>query len=150
VWLNSSTWDFLVTRRGPDAIFNVEFLFVDTVKQKQVVAGRTSITPADINSYQSILNFPELDAHGYGSVFATQFLWTPPDADHEHYDITVSWRDGSVNEDLGIERVNGKVFWAMSIKDRVSGKVLVDCKDKGFPVGEPKQHGCFPEMAKND
>jgi hypothetical protein len=146
VWLNGNTWDFIVNHRGPDPSYHVEILFADLVKKKQVIGNRTSISPADINSYQAILNYDEIDPKGRGSIFAKQFLWTPPVADHEEYSIEITWRDGSVHQDLQIERVNEKWFWATQIKDRESGKALVNCKDKGFPRGGPPDNACFPAM----
>lgn len=157
VWLGTDRefpktgmWDFMINHRGPDPCINTEIFFVDMVKQKLVTGAKSYLTLEDINSYQLILRFPEVDAHGHGSVFAQQFQWKPVDPDHEHYDVVASWRDGSVGEDLAIERLNGKWFWAMRVRDRDDGKILVDCKDRGFSFGDPKPHECFPAIRRID
>jgi len=115
VWLLPSTWDFIINHRGEAPSYNVEMLFQDTIKQKQVLADKTSITPSDINSYQTIINLPEVDPKGRGSVFAKQFLWNPSTPDHEQYAIEITWRDGSAHEDISIEKVNDKWFYAMKV-----------------------------------
>jgi len=148
VWFVNGAWDFIVNHRGPAVSSNVEIVLVDDVKQKQVVAGKTSLTTADINSYQLILRYQEIDPKGHGSMFATQFQWRPADPDHERYAIEINWRDGSVHEDLQIERVDGNWLEAMQIKDRETQKVLIDCKDKGFPFGPSAPKPCFPEMVQ--
>jgi hypothetical protein len=148
VWIVTGGWDFVVNHRGPEPSFNVEILLVDEVKQKQVLAqGKTLLTQSDLDSYRLLLKYPEIDPKGRGSVYATQLLWTPPIADHERYAIEITWRDGSVHQDLQIERIDDKWFWATQIKDRETKKTLVNCKDKGFPYGPPGDKPCFPAMA---
>ena len=51
-----------------------------------------------------------------------------------------------MQQDLQIERVNDKWFYAMHVKDREGGKVLLNCKDKGFPYGEHREEPCFPSV----
>jgi hypothetical protein len=146
VVLNGNSWDFIVNHRGPEPSFNVEILFVDDVKKDQTIKGRTSITVDQLNSYQTMLRCPEIDPKGRGSIFATQFIWTPPVFDHERYLIDITWREGTVHQELQVERVEEKWFWATQITNRENGKLLADCKDKGFPYGPPKSKACFPEM----
>ena len=140
------SWDFIVNHRGPEPSYNVEILFVDEVKRDRVVHGKTSLTPAEVDSYQLVLKYPEIDPKGRGSIFAKQFIWTPPEPDHERYSFDITWRDGGVHQDLQVERAFGSWFWATQIRDRESAHVIVDCKDKGFPYGERRGKACFPEM----
>jgi len=150
-WILTGAWDFIVSHRGPDPSYNVEILCVDKVKQEQVLsAGKAFLTPADLDSYQFLRKFAEVDPKGRGSVFATQILWAPPVPDHERYAIEVAWRDGRVHQDLQIERIDDKWFWATQITDLETKKVLVNCKDKGFPYGPAGDKPCFPEMAIPD
>jgi hypothetical protein len=146
VWMNGNSWDFIINHRGPDPSLNVEVMFVDRVKQKQVVEGKTSITNEDIASYMHLFKVGEVDAKGRGSIFAQQFLWTPPDPNHEEYEIMLTWRDGVVTQDLRIERVNDKWFYAIKIKDAESGNELMSCKDKGFPGAVHNETPCFPAI----
>jgi hypothetical protein len=146
VWVNSNTWDFIVNHRGSSPSYNVEILFLDRVKLEQVTKGKTALTSEEIESYQKIIRYDEIDPKGRGSIFARQFLWTPPNPDHEHYSINITWRDGTIFEDLRIERLGDKWFWAMQLTDRETNKVLVNCNDKGFPNGNPQVKACFPEM----
>src|SRR5579864_8654536 len=150
VWLNFNTWDFLVNHRGPEPAYNTEILFVDDVKRAEVLRGKTSLTRADIDSYQQIIKLPEIDSKGCGTVFAKQFLWTPPVADHERYTIDATWRDGSVHEELQIERLDEKWFWAAQVKNAETGEMLVNCRDKGFPGGGPPLEECFPKYLRTD
>jgi hypothetical protein len=146
VWVNSNAWDFIVNHRGPKPSYNVEILFVDDVKRDQVTKGKTSISPDELNSYQQILKYDEVDPKGRGRIFARQFLWTPPIADHERYTIDATWRDGSIHQELQIERVDEKWFWATQIKNNETGELLVNCRDKGFPGAGPQLAPCFPAM----
>jgi hypothetical protein len=146
VVINGNGWDFIVNHRGKDPSFNVEILFIDDVKKDQVLKGKTSLTVEDINSYENILRFPEIDPRGRGSIFATQFFWTPPVFEHEKYTVEITSREGSVHQQLQVEQLSGKWFWATQITDGESGKMLVNCKDKGFPYGPPQNKACFPEM----
>lgn len=118
--------------------------------RQQQLTGKSIVSEADINSFQKIAHFQELDARGLGSAFATQFLWKPSIPDHEHYDITITWRDGSVSEDLAIERIENKWLWAMTVKDRANGTMLAECNDPGISLGASAKPRCFPEMTENE
>ena len=144
----NGAWDFIVNHRGPDPSYNVKMLFIDLIRQKQLATSGGPLTGPDLDSFQMIRRFPEIDPKGHSSNFAIQFLWTPPIVDHEHYDIEITWRTGSVHEDLEIERVNTKWLWAMQIIDRDTKQTLVNCKDPGFPLGPPGNKSCFPEMVQ--
>jgi len=146
VVLNGNSWDFIVNHRGPQPSFHVEILFVDDMKKEQTTRGKTSLTVDELSSYQIILRYPEIDPRGRGSIYATQFIWTPPVLDHERYAVDITWRERRVHQKLQIERVEGKWLWATQVTDGESGKLLVDCKDIGFPYGPPKSKACFPEM----
>jgi len=144
-------WDFIVSHRGPQTSFNVEILFVDEVKMKMVLQpAKTSLSTDELNSYQSLLRYPEIDAYGRGEIFAKQFIWEPPNPDHEHFRVDITWRDGTIHEELFIERVTGKFYYSMNVKDRNTGAMLFDCKDDGFPFGAPKKERCFPSVARAD
>ncbi len=150
-WIVTGSWDLIVNHRGPQPSYNVEILFVDQVRREQVLSAlKTSLTQADLDSYQFLRKFPEVDPKGRGSVFATQLIWSPPVPDHERYAIEITWRDGRVHQDLQIERVEDKWFWATQITDSETKRVLVNCKDKGFPYGPAGDKPCFPEMAMAD
>jgi hypothetical protein len=145
-WVNGNTWDFIVNHRGPAVCYNIEMLFVDQVKLESLRHDKTSFTPSDLNSYQTLLRYPEIDPKGRSGIFAKQFLWTPSIPDHERYTIESAWRDGRVHQDLQVERVDGKWFYATVIKDVETGNILMDCKDAGFPIGPAKARRCFPEI----
>jgi hypothetical protein len=149
VWIVTGAWDFIVNHRGGETSFNVEIVLTDVVKRKQVLAKVTDVlTPEQLNSYQFTIKYPEIDPNGRGSLYAKQFQWAPPDAEHENYSIEINWRDGSVHQDLQIEKVGDRWFWATQIRDRETGQMLVNCKDDGFPYGPPGNRPCFPEMAR--
>ena len=147
VWIVTGTWDIFVNHRGPDPSYNVEIWFVDLAKKEQVVSKSVSLTKADIDSFQMIRSYPEIDPKGRTSNFAIQFLWTPPVPDHEKYAIEITWRDGSVHQDLQVERVGDKWYWATQVTDKETKRLLVNCKDKGFPFGPPGDEPCFPRMS---
>lgn len=87
VWLNGDTWDFIVNHRGPKTNYTVEVLFVDEDRKKRVVAARSTLSSADIESYEKIFRYPEISPQGHGSIFATQFQWRPLNPEHEHYGL---------------------------------------------------------------
>jgi Putative DNA-binding domain len=147
VWLTTGAWDFIVNHRGPEPSFNVEIVFTDIVKREQILSkSPTFLTPEQMNSYVFTIKYPEIDPYGLGSLFAKQFQWAAPQPGHEKYAIEINWRDGSVHQELQIERVGKKWFWASQVTDRVTKTFLVNCKDKGFPYGPAGQKPCFPEM----
>lgn len=143
---NGNSWDFIVNHRGPKGSEAVQILFTDDDREKAVLAEhRQILTPQDINSYTRILNYPEVNPNGQGQIFALQFIWTPLILDHEHYTIEITDRHhGGIHQELQIERVNGKWFWATQITE--NGKRLLDCKDAGFPYGERAPIPCFPKF----
>ena len=145
VWVNGKTWDFIVNHRGPKTSRSVEILFTDD-DRKDTLKNRTSISAADIQQYQQILNYPEVNPMGRGHIFATQFMWTPLLADHEHYSLHITATDRTVHEELQVERVNDKWYYAVEVKDWETQNTLLSCKDPGFPYGELRNRKCFPEI----
>jgi hypothetical protein len=81
-------------------------------------------------------------------MFAKQFFWTPQDADHERYEIVISSRDRTVHQELQIERISRKWFWASKVTDSATGESLIDCNDRGFPGAQPHKPDCFPAYVK--
>jgi hypothetical protein len=147
VVLNGDTWDFIANHRGPKSSSNVQVLFTDEDRKDYVTHSRTSLTPADINSYQVLWTLPEVNPMGRGSIFAQQLIWKPFNLEHSHFTAEITWRDGSVHEELQIARINEKWQYAMRISDRETGKNLVWCREKDFPSGDALPV-CFPEMTQ--
>jgi hypothetical protein len=149
VVLNGDSWDFIINHRGPKTSESVQILFVDKDRQAAVLAAKPkSLTPEALNTYQRILNYPQVNPKGHGNIFAQQFIWTPLILDHEHYAIEITAKDRNVHQDLRIERVQGKWVWASQIRDAETGEQLLNCKDPGFPYGPKASIRCFPDMTK--
>ena len=148
VVLNGNSWDFLINHRGPKTSESVQILFVDQDKQSEVLRSHSSLSGADLDSYQRLITYPQINPMGRGQIFAQQFIWTPPVFDHEHYTIEITAKDRSIHQDIQIERVQGKWLWATQVKDRETGKQLLNCKDDGFPYGDQAPVRCFPEMTE--
>ncbi len=149
VVVNSDSWDFIVNHRGPNSSESVEILFIDLDRQKDVLRkSPLYLSPQNIDSYERILKYPEVNPNGRGQLFALQFIWTPPVLDHEHYTIDITAKDRNIHQDLQVERVEGKWLWATQIKDSENGELLVNCKDPGFPYGPKAAIRCFPEMIR--
>jgi hypothetical protein len=152
VWLDGKMWDFILNHRGPDTTHNVEILFIDKVARDRIIEranqNHTSLTPQDIESYQQIWRAPEVNPKGRGRIFAQQFLWTPQDADHERYELAIKSRDRTVNQELQIERVSEKWYWASKVTDSETGELLIDCNDRGFPNAQTQKPDCFPAYIK--
>jgi len=144
-WLNNNTWDFIIGHKGPKTSRSVEILFTDADKQREVLQRSTFLSQQDIEKYQKILNYPEVNPKGRGHVFATQFLWTPLVPDHEHYTMQITASDRTVHEEMQIERVNNKWLYAMDVTDWETKKILLSCKDSGFPNGPSAKNRCFPD-----
>jgi hypothetical protein len=147
VVLNGDTWDFIANHRGSKSSSNVQVLFIDEDRKNFVTHSQTSITPADINSYQVLWSLPEVNPIGRGSIFAQQLLWKPFNLEHSHFTAEITWRDGSVHEELQIARVNEAWQYAMRISDRETGKNFVWCRDKDFPSSDTLPV-CFPQMTQ--
>lgn len=153
-------WSFVIVPVGPDPSYNVEILFVDEVRYKAVTSVKSRLSAADVNSYQVLLKYPEIDAHGRGIEFRRPVIWrNAPDPDHQRYHAVITWRDGSLLEHLRIDRLTNsgddrphtsmdEWVWSMDLQDRETGEILVDCKNKGlglgFTVRTPKLQSCFP------
>jgi hypothetical protein len=152
--------DFVVVTAGPDPCYNVEVLFVDEDRYRAVTAGKRNLSEKDVNSYQMLLHYQEIDAHSRGMEFRQPIIWSnTPDPQHGRYHAVITWRDGSLLEHLKIDRIsNGgdnrphtsmdEWVWSMDLQDRESGKMLVDCKDRGLGLGfitrTPKLQSCLP------
>jgi len=99
VWIATGGWDFIVNHRGKEASLHIEILFTDKIRQEQVlIPGKQSLSPEELNSYQRLYKFSEIDPKGQGSIYATQFLWSPPTPEHEKYSIDATWRDGRTHQ----------------------------------------------------
>jgi hypothetical protein len=147
VVLNGDEWDFIANHRGSKSSSNVQVLFTDEDRKDYLTHSQTSLTPADINSYQVLWSLPEVNPMGRGSIFAQQLIWKPFNLEHSHFTAEITWRDGSIHEELQIARINEKWQYAMRISDRETGKNLVWCRDKDFPSSDAVPV-CFPEMTQ--
>ena len=146
------TWDFGILHKGPDPSEGIEIMFTDEVKQKNVLDSLNKtgapLTLNDINSYQKLINIPEMDPLCRNHMFAQQFLWTPPEIDHQHYSLVISAREIQVLEDLKIENVAGKWHYAAEIRNREGNGVLLNCRDKGFPGATDQDAACWPMLGQ--
>jgi hypothetical protein len=149
VVLNGNSWDFFINHRGPRGSESVQILFVDKDKRQKVLNRNSpTLSREDINSYQQLLQFPEVNPRNRGDIFGKQFIWIPPVIDHEHYEIEITAKDRVAHQELQIERVNGEWVWATQITDRESGKRLLGCSDTHFPYGDKAAIKCFPEFSQ--
>ncbi len=148
VVLGGNSWDFIVNHRGPKSSESVQILFTDDDRKKAILAEHPQLlTPRDINSYQRILEYPEVNPDGRGEIFALQFVWKPFIMDHEHYTMEITDKDHrGLHQELQIENVGGKWYWATQITDSERGERLLDCKDSGFPYGKRASIPCFPKI----
>jgi hypothetical protein len=145
IWLNGDTWDFIINHRGTRTSYSVEILFVDKDRREYLTRTQKSLTPDDLNSYQMLLRLPEVNPKGRGSVFAKQFMWKPFSPLRSHFEAEITWRDGSVHEEVEIAKIQDKWTYAISLTDRESGKSLLRCHDKEFPSTETLPP-CFPAV----
>ncbi len=145
--VDGNSWDFVINHRGSKSSESVQMMFVDLDKRNVVLGEKKPLlTPQDMDSYERILTFLEVNPMGRDHLYAMQFIWTPLDFAHEHYEIEVTAKDRSVHQDLQIENVNGKWEWATQIKDTETGDQLLNCKDAEFPYGSKAPIRCFPEV----
>ena len=150
VWINDNTWDFIVNQRGPSEVYNADFTLTDRIKLDRLRHTKTSFTRNDIASYLAKIHIDEIDPKGRGNWDTRYLLWTPDIPEHEHYEITITSRNGIFFEDLRIERVVKEWTWAMTLKDAETGALLIKCRDRNFPEkGEPLPY-CFPEFTKTN
>lgn len=145
---NGDAWDFIVNHRGPKSSESVQILFIDDDRRSALLAQRPRIvTSQDIDSYQRILEYPEVNPDGRGQVFALQFVWKPLVMDHEHYTMEITDNEHrDIHQELQIEKVDGKWYWATQIIDSENKDKLLVCKDAGFPYGEKSPLACFPKF----
>jgi hypothetical protein len=152
-------WDFVIMPVGFEPSYNVEILFVDEARYRAVTTAKRGRSAADVNSYQVLLKYPEIDGHGRGLEFRQPFMWrNAPDPDHQRYRAVITWRDENLLEHLRIDRLTNsgddrphtsmdEWVWSMDLQDRETGEILVDCRNKGlglgFAVKTPKLQSCF-------
>lgn len=150
VVLNGDTWDFIVNQRGPETLYNVEFLFTDEDKAAEL-RRRKEITPSDLGNMQQSFRFPEVDPKGRGSIFAKQFPWKPFSLEHEHFSVEITTRNARFHEDMRIEKVSNKWVEEISVKEADKNKMLLACRDEEFPYAassREKLSRCFPEITQ--
>lgn len=145
-----NTWDFIVNHRGPKCSNSVQILFTDKDRASAISNSHPQVvTPEDIGSYTRLLKYDQVCPNGHGQIFALQFQWTPLNLDHEHYSMEITDSShGGIHEELQVERVNGKWFWATQITDSENKRTLLACKDPGFPYGEKSPVACFPKFTQ--
>ncbi|MGH9757729.1 MAG: hypothetical protein ACRD4M_08325 [Candidatus Acidiferrales bacterium] len=148
VVVNGNSWDFIVNHRGPKSSKSVQILFIDDDRRKAILTAHPQgLAPQDIESYQKILTYPEVDPDGRGQIFALQFIWTPLVLDHEHYTFEITDSEHwNIHQEVEVERVRGKWFWATQITDSENRRQLLNCRDVGFPYGSGTPIPCFPKV----
>jgi len=142
VWLNNSTWDLIVRHHGPNPVNNIEIVFDDQDRHKQVAPTGKLF---NVNDIIKTLHFDEIDA--VEGVLAKQFLWTPLNPDSSTFSVAVASRQGRVDEMLKIVGHDGK-DWQFAIKVSDSKNVLLHCRDPKFPVSvefPERLPRCFPD-----
>ncbi len=144
---NQDTWDFIINHRGAKTSFAAQILFVDNDKLDSLRGTQKEVSSADISSYQLLLQVPEVNPSGYGSIFAKQFQWKPFQLENGHFSIEITWRDGAVHEDVGIAKINNQWKDAISVVEKKTGKILYNCKDEGYPSAGSLP-ACFPAIAQ--
>ena len=147
VWLNEDAWAFLINHRGPKTSYNTQILFVDQDRKNALKHRQTSLSPADIDTFQVLLSFPEVNPMGSGSIFAQQFQWKPLNSTRSRFNAEITWRDGAVHQELEIAKVQEKWTYRIKVIDRDSGKILFWCRDKDYPSAEPTSP-CLPRVAQ--
>jgi hypothetical protein len=149
LWLNSDTWDFIVNHRGPKTSATVQILFIDEDRQNYLALTQKSLSSADINSYQTLKSYPEINPMGRGSIFAQQFLWKPFASNHSHFSAEITWRDGGVHQEIEIARVQEKWAYAVRVLDRDTKAKLLWCSDRDFPSASSEPMlPCFPAVTQ--
>jgi hypothetical protein len=98
-----------------------------------------------LNSFQLLMPLGDVNPKGRGSIFAKQIVWRPFSPLNSHFSAELTWRDGSVHEDIRIANVAGKWFYKIGVSDKEQGTALLFCRDSGFPSSEPWPR-CFPDF----
>lgn len=152
VVLNGDTWDFIVNHRGPKTSYSTQILFQDNDRFEYLRRTKQSLTPEDLNSYQTLLSIPEVNPKGRGSIFAKQFQWKPFNVAFSHFTAEITWRDGGAHEEIRIIRIQNNWKYAISLDEKETGKTLFCCKDTGFPTDDPQMPlpPCFPGINSSD
>jgi hypothetical protein len=149
VWLNGDTWDFIVNHRGLNTSSTVQILFIDEDRKNYLTSAQNSLSSVDVNSFQTLMSYSEINPMGRGSIFVQQFMWKPFAANHSHFSAEITWRDGGVHQEIEIARVQQKWAYAVRVLDRDTKARLLWCSDKDFPLasGEPLPP-CFPAVTQ--
>lgn len=142
--MNGNSWDFLINHRGPKSSESVQITFIDLDRRDAILSQHPAVlTPQDFNSYERILQYPEVNPHGRGQIFALQFMWTPLNLYHEHYTMEITERDRRVHQELQIERANGRWVYATQIRDGETGSPL-DVQSCRIPIRRKSTGRLFP------
>lgn len=146
IWLTDGRWDFIVNHRGPKTSYSAELLLVDEDRREYLAKTQSSLSPADVNSFQLLVPLGDVNPKGQGSIFAKQIIWRPFSPLNSRFTAIITWRDGRVNEDIRVANVAGKWFYRMRVSDE-HGTSLLLCRDSGFPSTEPWPK-CFPDFTE--
>jgi hypothetical protein len=84
---------------------------------------------------------------GRGAIFTQQLLWKPFNLMFSHFTAIITWREGSVQEEIQIAKVKERWQYAISVTDRENGAKLISCHDRDFPSSEPLA-ACFPGVVQ--
>jgi len=156
VWLNSSTWAFLVEHRGAQPVYNVDIWFIDLDRQEAFRdLERRNMLPSDDKTKAEMMSgdstrlaYPEIDP-GSGIGVARQFFWRPLRPERERFQIRVAYRGGRVDQILRIEKVGNAWGYATRVKELNLGKILIECKDAILPADKEWAQTlppCFPSF----
>jgi len=67
-WIPGDTWDFVINHRGPKTSYSPQILFVDKDRQDYMRHTQLSLSITDINTFQILLSFPDVNPRGRGSI----------------------------------------------------------------------------------
>jgi hypothetical protein len=138
----SPEWIMSLKHYGPSSAHNCKVSFYDKDRKNiehewLVKHPHIPFPPPGIAGQSHLhLDVQEVDPHGS----ATHFRWTPLNPDRQHYDVSISCRDGVFVEKWEVTRVDGVLRTRMSIEHGPSWKernptldpVIFHCADPEF------------------
>ena len=127
------TWEFSTYHYGPRSSEGVKLFFQDVYKTEALIySGDSGLKRLDVPAFQKEFELGDVNPNGLGSLGMSSFSWTPLTLDHERYRMEISAKDRNISEKLDLERAGKSWTWHMSITDRQSREVLVDCRYGNF------------------
>jgi len=140
---DSPVWVTFINHYGSNPAYNCDLDFYDLDRQNVkhnwlVEHPNYSFPPPGLaGESQRHFHIPEADPLGA----AENFLWTPLDANHQHYSVEIICRDGRFHEEWEVTRIDGVLRTEIKIERPTLGSSGIQNFEHVFACTDPEFSG---------